>query len=250
MKKLLIAAAALAAVSSAPAVAADMAMKAAAIVKPSCAQFGGGYVGVQGGSITKQHTWTDRDNWADRFAVDIGLDSVNRTTWSGAGGVTAGYNFQRGCTVFGVEADWSWTGLNDSRDYTGNGLAANLNVIIRDKLDWYGTARVRSGVIVDDLLIYATGGFAFANTSTSWTLFNGGVLAESFSNNNDVKWGWTAGVGTEFAWTRNWSVKGEFLYVGLTEGTTTVFSPAAATSVRFDNAHSFWVSRVGLNYRF
>jgi outer membrane immunogenic protein len=230
--------------------AADMAVKAAPIVKPSCAQFGGAYIGVQGGSVTLDRTWTDRDNWADRFAVDIGLDSVTRRTWSGAGGFLAGYNVQRGCTVFGLEGDWSWTGLNHSRTYTGNGVPLNMAVVLSDKLDWYGTVRARAGVVVDDLLIYATGGLAFANAQNSWSLSQAGVVLEAYSTGNDVQWGWTAGFGTEFAWTRNWSVKSEILYVGLAEKTTTVFSPAAGVPVSFDTTHSLWVSRIGLNYRF
>lgn len=251
MNKLLIATLSFGALTLGAANAADLRapVKAPVAVAPACAQFGGFYLGVQGGSVTHEAGWTDRDNWADRFSIDIALGHVERTKWGGAVGPLVGYNWQRNCTVFGVEVDWSWTSLDHSRGYTGDGIPANMLITLNDRVRWYGTARTRAGIVVNDLLLYATGGFAYANTKHSWTMTQAPApTLEGFSTSG-TRFGWTAGVGTEWAWTGNWSVKFETLYVRFTDKETTVFSPSAATNFTFDNHDALWVSRVGLNYR-
>jgi hypothetical protein len=64
-------------------------LQGAAGVAPPCAQFGGGY---------------------DDLPVTAHL---NDDRWDG--GVQIGYNWQSRCTVFGIEADWSWTNLRAKR---------------------------------------------------------------------------------------------------------------------------------------
>jgi outer membrane immunogenic protein len=249
MNKLLIATLSLGALTLGAANAADLRapVKAPVAVAPACAQFGGFYLGVQGGTVTHETGWTDRDNWADQFNIDIALGHVERTKWGGAVGPLIGYNWQRNCTLFGVEADWSWTSVSHSRGYTGNGVPADMLITLDDKVRWYGTVRTRAGVIVNDLLIYATGGFAYANVRHAWTLTQPG-LTEGFSSTG-TRLGWTAGVGTEWAWTGNWSIKFETLYVRFADKDTTVFSPSNAANFTFDSHDALWVARVGLNYR-
>ena len=219
-------------------------------VGPRCASFAGYYVGANVSSVTYDTAWTDRDNWADRFSVDIGLDHVARTQTGWGGGLQAGYNFQTGCTVLGFEADWTWTDAGGSLNYTGNGNPAAMVIRLNDEVNWFGTLRTRSGVVVDNMLLYATGGLAYADIKHSWRLTDGnaGGLTERFSA-SDVKWGWTAGVGTEWAWSDRITLKSEVLYVKFDDETTTVFSPAAATNVHFDHQDAMWVGRIGLNIK-
>jgi outer membrane immunogenic protein len=107
------------------------------------------------------------------------------------------------------------------------------------------TARVRSGVALDNLLIYATGGLAGARFRTSYS--NVGVVVDS----RETRLGWTAGVGTEWAWSRNVSFKFETLYVGFTDRERDLRDPGAfgGQTFRFRHSDSMWVSRIGLNYR-
>jgi len=72
---------------------------------------------------------------------------------------------------------------------------------------------------------------------------------ESFAAKKD-RWGWVGGVGAEWAWTGNWSIKTEALYIRFTEKTTSGNSLAGAQIVSFDHQDSMWVTRVGLNYKF
>jgi outer membrane immunogenic protein len=105
--------------------------------------------------------------------------------------------------------------------------------------------------VVDDVMLYVTGGFAFASVKQSWTMNDTGAgnPIESFSSDKD-RWGGVIGVGAEWAWSQNWSLRTEALYMKFKEETTTVFSPAAAQNVNFDHNDSVFVTRFGINYRF
>jgi outer membrane immunogenic protein len=213
-----------------------------------CAQFGGFYAGLHGGTTTLDTAWTDRDNWADRFSVDIALGHVSREeTGINVGGVL-GYNRQRGCTIFGVEADINWTNADGSRTYTGNGNPAQLAINLNDEVRWFGTLRTKAGIVVDNLMLYATGGLAFANVKHTWEAIDAGAFAEGFSISG-TRFGWTAGVGSEWAWNERVSIKSEVLYIRLEEDSKSFASAAAGFNVNFDSQDTMWVSRIGLNIK-
>jgi outer membrane immunogenic protein len=236
--------------------AADMpvAVKYAPPPRPACAQFGGWYVGAQGGWAYRDHKWSDRDGLGR--GIDTSLDgSISSTNDGFVGGATAGWNWQSGCTVFGVEADWSWSSLKISEYNTDNGLGLALDTAtIENKMRWFGTARTRAGVVVDNLMIYVTGGLAFANFQNTWTFLNPSAGAAATFTSSDTQWGWTAGVGTEWAFAPNWTLKSEFLYMRFEKdsvtalGVTGIGNPGQA--YRFDSENSVWVTRLGVNYRF
>src|SRR4051812_17752265 len=105
MKKILIASAF--AMVAGSAIAADMpaAYKAAPVARPACAQFGGFYIGGNVGWAYHETSFGDPDNWVDNFGTDWSNSHIGRTRDGFVGGGQAGYNWQRGCTVFGVEID-------------------------------------------------------------------------------------------------------------------------------------------------
>lgn len=134
------------------------------------------------------------------------------------GGVQAGYNWQAGNVVFGLETDIQASNI-ESPTYT---------------LDYFGTVRGRLGYAVDQFLIYGTGGFAYGRG----TYELGGL------SNDQVSTGWTLGGGGEYAFSPNWSVKAEYLYVDLGKETyTSVVGPLDVGT----NAN---ILRAGVNYRF
>ncbi len=104
------------------------------------------------------------------------------------------------------------------------------------------TGRLRTGVALDDMLFYVTGGVAAARLRTTWT-----DPPESVTF-NEWRYGWVAGVGTEWAITRNLSLKSEFLYAGFTDRDNAFNFPAAGPQ-SFRHSDSAMVSRIGLNYR-
>jgi outer membrane immunogenic protein len=145
----------------------------------------------------------------------------NPTKPSGfAGGVQAGFNWQTGPWVFGIEGDIQATGAEDTF------------APWKFSNPWFGTVRGRAGYAFSNILFYGTGGLAFGE-------LRGETFGLSESHTNA---GWTAGVGAEFGFAQNWSAKIEWLYVDLANDNFTI------TGV--SNGHRFGLVRAGVNYHF
>jgi outer membrane immunogenic protein len=97
------------------------------------------------------------------------------------------------------------------------------------------------GYAFDQVLIYGTAGYAWADNRLTLSALNVSV------SDSQILSGWTAGAGVEVMFAPKWSVKGEYLYRSF-EGQT-YFSAAVpggfATPTM--NLHSF---QVGVNYHF
>jgi outer membrane immunogenic protein len=169
----------------------------------------GFYVGVNAG-----YGWNANDS------ITVGGLTFDLDDEGGfVGGAQAGYNYQIGSFVVGLEGDIQYAdfGGDDRFDFDGDGiLDDDFNTS-----DWFGTVRARAGVAFDRALIYATGGFAFADNAT----------------------GWTVGGGLEYAFTNNLSAKIEGLYVNLDQDDN-------FPGLDLDNDAEFGVVRAGLNFRF
>src|SRR5215813_6606830 len=80
-----------------------------------CANFGGFYVGGNIGWATVTAHQNDLDgvtNFFNNYYYNGTPTSFTATDDSFSGGVQLGYNIQKGCTLFGLEADWNWSDLN------------------------------------------------------------------------------------------------------------------------------------------
>src|SRR5262249_58876752 len=137
-------------------------------------------------------------------------------------GAQVGYNVQKGCTVFGIEADWDWADLNaDTRLLPKPGGA--VDDLLRTRIDNFGTIRTRTGVVVDQLLLFVTGGVAWTETRDSVHLVFP-LVTERLSS-NDTRWGWTAGFGTEYKLAPNVSLTSDVLYLSFNDEDHTFNSP-------------------------
>ena len=207
-------------------------------------QFGGFYLGanVGAGYATAHHN--DDDGYFNGGYADAGHTNT-ASGWNG--GVQGGYNWQRGCTVFGVEIDWSWSSAK--AQYTAFPNYPGFLGTIDSNLKSFGTARTRTGIIVDDVMLYVTGGLAWANVSNTYTQAFPGINEQfSFSS---TRWGWTVGAGSEWKFAANWSLKSEVLYMQFKEQQDTFFSLVSpAGNYRFNNNNNAVVARMGVNYIF
>jgi outer membrane immunogenic protein len=254
MKRLFLATTAMVALAAGSASAADMPVKARPLPPPPppCAQFGGFYVGANAGYGFGEHRFRDLDGFGP-FAGFFLPNEATRSSEGFVGGIQGGYNWQTRCTVFGIEADYQWARIGHDDVFDGPLGLATLTV--SNNLRSFGTVRTRGGVVVDNLLLYVTGGLAYANTERSVTLNVPALgISESFSSDK-TRWGWTAGFGTEyqFAFNSNWSFKTEVLYARFkTEDTsfTCTLLCAPDRTVRFEHESSAWVTRIGINYKF
>jgi outer membrane immunogenic protein len=178
----------------------------------------GFYLGVNGGGGWGHSNW---DSSADRIGLSGGV----------AGG-TAGYNWQLGNAVLGLEGDVDWANLK------GNSASTLCPAGCGTSDSWLGTVRGRLGYAFGGVLPYVTGGLAVGDIRAANPGFAGA------SNTNA---GWTAGGGIEFALPGNWSAKAEYLHVDLGSfncGVNCNGLPNDNVSMH-DN-----IVRAGVNYRF
>jgi outer membrane immunogenic protein len=135
--------------------------------------------------------------FADRFDVDGFI-----------GGAHAGYNWQTGQWVFGVEADIDYADVSGGSDfiYYGGGVTGRLNF----ESDWQASLRLRAGYAVDTWLFYATGGVAVGHAELSASGFSFGSRPSTSDDNTHT--GWTVGAGVEKAFTPNWIGRTEVRY--------------------------------------
>jgi outer membrane immunogenic protein len=201
----------------------------------SCANFGGFYVGGNIGWAAA----TAHQNDLDGLTTYYHPTSFTATDDSFTAGAQIGYNLQKGCTVFGIEADWNWADLNaDTRVFPRYGYEDSL----RTRIDNFGTIRTRTGVVVDQLLLFVTGGVAWADTRDSVHL--GGL---GFSS-NDTRWGWTAGFGTEYALAPGVSLTSDVLYLRFNDEDHTL-NLGDYGRFRIKTDEEIWVARMGINIR-
>jgi outer membrane immunogenic protein len=234
--------------------AANMPVKAYPAPRPGCAQFGGWYVGGNVGWGVYDTAFSDRDGLSK--TLDDGLTSnVNARNHGFVGGAQGGYNWQSGCIVLGIETDWSWSGLKTSELHLDGDQPPADTLNVENRLRWFGTTRARAGVVVDNLLLYVTGGLAYANFRRNYAYFQDGPAHTNVFSSDNTKLGWAAGAGAEWALANNWTLRGEFLYMGFEQDRVTAAGDgigigAAGVNYRLDSQDSLWVSRIGLNYRF
>jgi len=179
-----------------------MPTKAPAYVAPYY-NWTGAYIGINGGG-----------GWGTGNGID---------TSGGFVGGTLGYNWQAGQTVFGLETDLAWSGID------GTGTIAGVPVT--SGTDWFGTVRGRVGYAWDRVMPFVAGGLAYGNVNAT----------SPFGSVDTTNAGWTLGGGVEFALNGPWTAKVEYLHLDL--GTANV---VGASSQDFTAD----LVRAGLNYRF
>jgi outer membrane immunogenic protein len=140
------------------------------------------------------------------------------------GGAHAGYNWQFGSMVTGLEGDFEGTSQRKSSNCliadAGAGNAAPgtcfpsaLDFSFRTALPWQGSARVRLGYAFDNVLVYGTGGVAIADIATRYTQsFPGAAIGNGSQSFDQTAVGFTVGGGLEYAITPNWSARAEYRF--------------------------------------
>ena len=194
--------------------------------------YAGGYVGY---------------GWAKTQATDLpdysgvpwyqigGRFSTSPSSFNGGG--QAGYNYQFGSWMAGVEGDIGSLRLKGTGLYN----AGDLDTFITTNGSYIATLRGRFGFASGVNLFYVTGGAA-------WGDFNSQVV--SFSNfispPTGTQAGWTLGGGWEYAFANQWSVKAEYLHYDM--GSKTVM--LANTSSAFSIKNTGDLVRLGVNFHF
>ena len=176
----------------------------------------------------------------------FGLPTFNTSLAGVVGGGEAGYNWQTGSWVLGLEASFEGSGLSGSRTAPCvPPLCAALAASYTQKLPWFGTLRPRIGYALGNWLLYATGGGALGQVDTNATAAVGSFVATN--NHSQTRGGWTLGGGVEVELMAGWSAKIEYLYVDLGSRTTTYLANPPISNASHFSAN---VVTAGLNYHF
>jgi outer membrane immunogenic protein len=117
-----------------------------------------------------------------------------------------GWNSQHNNWVWGVEADVSGAGLEDTAVHPGT-IGCCGNRVITSKVDLLASLRGRLGLAFDRWLVYATGGLAYTQAKFLGVSPGGTLTPGKFK-----KWGSVFGGGIEWKGTPNVSVRLEGLY--------------------------------------
>jgi outer membrane immunogenic protein len=261
--------------------AADMPVKAPVVTNT----WDGFYLGVNAGAGFLQDTMSfSQDPGASGVAFDP--VSYNGRSWGFAGGLHGGYNFALSPSwVIGVEADWDKTQVG-----TGGGQIALTSggfrippcfqvfgvsnagncqgLLMSDNINWTASVRGKLGWTLGSLMLYGTGGVAWASEELSGQIAASGSpapignapfpTASILTSGNHTSGGWVAGGGVEFMATAAWLLRLEYLHYQFHSAlNTTVACSACVVGVPFDGAgHFSWtnnqfdVVRAGLSYKF
>ncbi|SDR63381.1 outer membrane immunogenic protein [Rhizobiales bacterium GAS113] len=194
--------------------------------------------------------------------------------------------------VLGVETDIDWADIGRNKNnsvpfgaftlpavfpgtvFTASGLGAATR---SNNNQYLGTVRLRAGYAWDRFLLFATGGLAYGGVNNNGNGFGAGLIATTApgsiipgtatmatvptntfiggatTRSSSTKAGWTLGLGGEYAFTNNWTVKAEYLYAnfGSNRNAPGIVLPGVASA--FNNrSRSVDVNivRVGVNYKF
>jgi len=160
--------------------------------------------------------------------------------------------------VVGAEIDLEGSGMSASQSISPPiplvdfPPCTNCNFYAKQSLDWLASARVRVGVPVDDMLIYATGGAIFggANAYQSISFINS--TANYTASAHEALAGPTFGGGVEFRLWGPWSARLEGLYYDLGK-MRTVAEPMNDAFINFSNTKTFvfrgGIIRLAVNLR-
>jgi outer membrane immunogenic protein len=204
--------------------------------------------------LTPPFPWTGvylGSNVGGAFASGVattagGAGSTNLSGVTGGGQI--GANFQSGPAVFGVELDFQ----GSTQSATSTNPVDPLGLITATETDavpWFGTARLRVGAAIPG------GWLPYFTVGGGWIDFKSDLSASGFGMTvANPTWevshiAWTVGAGIEYALTRNWSFKSEYLY--LDSGTFSTNVNLFGLAIVPVNVHLKQnIGRIGVNYRF
>jgi len=164
----------------------------------------GGLIGYQGGT------------------QDFTTDALAKKSANGLnGGGMVGYNWQSGAGVFGIEADATVSDATTTAACIGGTASCSSNS------PTLLTLRPRFGWVVDNSMLFMTGGLAVAFQDQSITARPSGQLLASSSNM--VSYGVAVGGGIETKLFSQFGVRAEVLHYGFPRQDITVPALGAAT---------------------
>ncbi|MFD1944262.1 outer membrane protein [Paradevosia shaoguanensis] len=163
--------------------------------------------------------------------------TIEANSRGGLAGIQVGADYQFDKFVVGAVADIAVTNIEGR--FSMGGVPE-----LSSKLDYLGTLRARAGYLAtDNLLIYLHGGLAYGRTTPTFSV--AGVPQPGVHSVD--RWGYSVGVGAEYAVTDQITLQTEYAYTDL--GSKTISDPAVFP-VALDESFKFHTLKAGVNFRF
>jgi opacity protein-like surface antigen len=240
--KLLLASSAIASMFTGAATAADLLVKAPRPVVPVWS-WTGCYLGGHGGGLWVRKEYTEIPG-PGVGGLPVAAGDHRANSWLAGVQVGCDVQFVGTPVVVGIQGDYAWTNANASHLYPGT-VADYLDSTTKS----LSTATARLGYAWDRLLLYVKGGGAWENDKYS-------LRTPAFPflwTGEEIRFGYTVGIGAEYAFTNGLSAFLEYNYYDFGRNTATFdFNPVlrGPGTRYFDIKETKSVVRAGLNWRF
>jgi opacity protein-like surface antigen len=236
-----------------PAIAADLPMKSPEPYAEPRFSWSGYYLGGHAGGGRGSKDMTDPVLLVQDSLIAPGTTAgVTNVTTTPTGAVIGG---QIGCdyqfssnVVIGIDGSASGTTMKGSAQV---GLPAGNpgdNALVQANNDFLAGVTGRIGYAFDTVLVYARGGFAVAGDkyNVSGGTFTGGGPFNFQGLDN--RYGWVAGGGLDWAFSRHWSVNVEYDYYQFGHGNILMTDQISGASGVVDVRQNVQVVKVGFNF--
>jgi outer membrane immunogenic protein len=184
----------------------------------------------------------------------IAHNSNNRTGF--AGSIEGGYNYQSGNLLVGIESDIGFMDTKRTQTHTfqsGVLIEPPVTYTITNSVDtdWLWTIRPRLGYASGPWLVYATAGLGVSTIKVKAT------YADTFSppgnasiSDSSTKVGFAGGVGVGYAFSHNWTMKGEWLYADIGSATANATTSNGSAVITAEGKAKANIIRLGVDYKF
>jgi outer membrane immunogenic protein len=207
----------------------------------------GFYIGVHGGGGSG-HTSFDPGFFEAGMPI-FGLPSMSPS--GGVVGGQAGYNWQWGPVVGGLEIDFSGADLDASSTFFQPAVSS-FPFTMHTKIDELASVRGRIGYLVlPSLWLFGTAGLGYGHSKFT-TATEAPFLESSASDANEF--GWVAGAGLEWKFWNHWLLRGEWLHYdfGRTSEVNEVLgiNETGITGININPRTTVDIGRAALSYKF
>jgi outer membrane immunogenic protein len=171
----------------------------------------GFYIGLHGGWGWGDADFSIRDSdFTDNSVLENGFSTDLDGPVAGA---QIGFNWQINNFLLGIEADGSWSGIDgdlriEDIEPPPPGYPFNADTDI----DWLASIRGRAGLVWNTILLYATGGIAFASLDVDADTTVAGYPTTIHDSDSGTTTGWVLGGGVEAMLGSNITGRLEFLH--------------------------------------
>jgi opacity protein-like surface antigen len=200
-----------------------------ATAPPYIPGWAGFYLGIHAGG-----GW-DNASFDSPILSLFGMPIPGVTASGGVFGGHAGYNWQYGPVVGGVEVDFDSADIKQTSSFV-----VGTAITRENKIDDLASARARLGLaLLPNLLAYGSAGVGWGHTRFTVSI-PAAFSEQAFVN----EFGWVAGAGLEYRLFEHLLLRAEYLHYDFGQGTADLFQSPVNIRERVD------VVRAGITYKF